>query len=248
MHVLRTGRTGLLMRASRELEPGEQEAYLALVERRMSREPLQHITGEAWFMGRRFVAAAGALIPRPETECMVEDFASELPARPRRLLDVGTGSGVIAVTLALTHPSCTVVATDASRTALGVAAANARLHGAFNVMLVACDLASALGGPFDGIAANLPYIPSGEMDSLEPEVRRGDPAEALDGGPDGLATVRRLLGQVGALTLPGAVLSLEASGDRVAELAGSLGPDWILLRRGRDLAGQPRWVTAVRGR
>lgn len=199
-------------------------------------------------MGRRFLAAAGALIPRPETECMVEDFARELPAGPRRLLDVGTGSGVIAVTLALMHPSCTVVATDISMTALGVAAANARLHGARNVLLAACDLASALAGPFDGIAANLPYIPSGEMDSLEPEVRRGDPPVALDGGPDGLAAARRLLGQVGALTLPGAVLSLEASGDRVAELAGSLGPDWTLLRRGRDLAGLPRWVTAVRGR
>ncbi len=245
-HVLGMARHELVLAMGSEMGPDKEADLSALARRRAARTPLQHLTGEAWFMGRRFSAGPSALVPRPETETVTEAFIALLGPRPRMLLDVGTGSGVIAVTLALRYPDAFVIGSDVSIEALRLAAGNRRMHGTRNLALAASDSASAFRPGFDGIVANLPYIPSREIPLLEPEVRDGDPERSLDGGEDGLDLVRRLAGEAAAMLVPGGVLVLEASPGGVetmaAEMEGSGG--WASVRTGADLSGRPRWVAA----
>lgn len=248
MHVLGLPRHALHMSSRMALDPDRETEYFSLVEARAGRIPLQHLTGEAWFMGRRFLAGPEALVPRQDTESTVEVLLGMLEAEPGRLLDAGTGSGVIAITLALEHPGCLVVGCDVSPAALRLASRNRAMHGAWNTVLVRGDLGCAFAGGFDGIAANLPYIPSGVVPTLEPEVGIHDPAVSLDGGPDGMTLMRRFSGQAVRLLKPGGALVMEASGPQPSILAALLEStgEWVDVRHGADLSGRPRWVSARR--
>jgi release factor glutamine methyltransferase len=229
------------------LPPAILESFMELVARRKNREPLQHLLGESGFFGRIFACGSGALIPRPETESLLEAFMGVIPAGPSRLLDAGTGSGVIGISLALELPRVLVAGTDVSREALVLAAVNRTRHGADNYFPVLCDLAGPFSPrtPFDGIIANLPYVCTGELDGLEPEVRDWDPGAALDGGPDGLDLVRRLVASAPPLLAPGGVLALEidpAQAQGVVDLLGRAG--WSAVKVIPDLSGRDRVVIA----
>ncbi|MFM8682706.1 MAG: peptide chain release factor N(5)-glutamine methyltransferase [Chthoniobacterales bacterium] len=209
-HALGLKRMELYLQFDRQLTEAERAPLRETVKRRGAREPLQHILGTAEFHGRTFACDKRALIPRPETEQLVE-IALEMAkgkAAPK-ILDVGTGSGVIAITLALELTAAEVHAADLSPGALALAAENAARHGLTDhIAFHQADLLPPGEIKFDLIIANLPYIPSGEIASLSPEVRH-DPLSALDGGPDGLDLVRRLIDAVPDRLAPGGALLLE---------------------------------------
>ncbi len=209
-HALGLKRMELYLQFDRPLGETERAPLRDLVKRRGAREPLQHILGTAEFYGRTFGCDRRALVPRPETEQLVE-FALELAKTKTgpTILDIGTGSGVIALTVALELPAAALHATDASPDALTLAAENAARHQAIDrVTFHQADLLPPGDTPFDLIIANLPYLPTGDMSALAPEVRH-DPPAALDGGPDGLSDIRRLIESAPALLVPGGALLLE---------------------------------------
>ncbi len=225
------------------------DKYRETVRRRKNREPLQHITGKVDFLGRSFIAGSGALIARPETEYLTELFINEL-SEPEYILDVGTGSGVIAVSLALEFPAALVIGTDISRSALALAYENKKLFNARNLILVRTDLIEAFRrdtGKLDGIIANLPYIPSDQIRDLEPEVRDGDPLIALDGGNSGLDLVLSLIVSAPAILRKGGILALELDREQVDTVSETLEKDtlWENVKAWNDYAGRPRVVTAL---
>lgn len=215
------------------------------LDRRAAGEPFHHLTGACPFWGRLFAVTPDVLVPRPETELVVTRALDlHLPAAPR-VLDVGTGSGCLAVTLALELPGSAVTATDVSLAALAVARRNVAALGA-RVALVAADLTSPVASGFDLVVANLPYLASAEIELLTPEVRDHDPRSALDGGPDGLDQVRRLLPQLPAILAPGAHALLELGAEQAAELARGPLPEGLAPAGvERDLGGVER-VLALR--
>ena len=174
------------------------EPLRAKVRRRSEGEPLQHLLGSWEFFGRRFKTDRRALIPRPETERLAELILNQIPARTSpgtRLADVGTGSGVLAVTLALERPGLEVVATDLSADTLALARENAGVYEVdARIAWLQTDLLSGVDTDFDFLVANLPYVPSAEIAKLSREVQH-DPPLALDGGQDGLDVIRRFVGQ-----------------------------------------------------
>jgi release factor glutamine methyltransferase len=213
--------------------------------RRAAGEPAHHLTGRCSFWGREFEVSPAVLVPRPETELVVAAaLALPLP-EAAWVLDVGTGSGCLAVTLAAERPRWSVTATDRSLPALEMARRNALGHGV-GVDLACGDLGSCLLGGYELVVANLPYIPSGRLASLPLEVRH-DPVLALDGGGDGLDLVRALLGDLRRLLAPGAsaVLELgEDQADAVSTIADAVG--LAVVRRVRDLSGCERVVVLQR--
>lgn len=224
--------------------------YSLLVERRRSREPLQHITGSVEFLGRQFFAGPGALVPRPETETLAGIFMKGL-SNPQYLLDLGTGSGVLAVSLALEYPEATVIASDLSAEALKIAIRNIRSAGADNVHPLRMDMLEALNHEtacFDGIVANLPYVPSEQLPSLQPEVRDGDPWIALDGGSDGLRLVSILIGSAPVFMRDQGFIALELASGQVDMVAVRMSESasWKDVKTHRDLTGRKRFVTAKR--
>lgn len=210
------------------------------VDRRAAREPAQYITGHREFFGREFAVGQGVLIPRPETELLVELALAELDEGPGRVVvEVGTGSGAVAVSVAAERPSAAVLATEISAEALHYARRNALAH-ARHVQLVQADLASPVARA-DVVLANLPYIPTWEIEALEPEVSKWEPRVALDGGDDGFALIRRLVEDC-ARRLQPHLLALEV-GYGQAEAVGTIvrehGPEpWFV----KDLAGIDRVV------
>jgi release factor glutamine methyltransferase len=196
-----------------------------LIQRRSLGEPIAYLCGEAWFFGRRFIVDERVLVPRPETELLIEFALTHLRSRtwenPPRVADVGTGSGAIAVTLAVESPGAQLTAIDCSPDALRVAAANRDLHGVGERMrCLRSDLFSGWvsGLRFDLVAANLPYLRDDELPS-RPNPLGFEPRLALVGGPDGLRCYRRLLRMLPARLEPGALVLLEAAPPTMARLA-----------------------------
>ena len=221
-HVLGKKRIELYMEFDRPLGERELAPLRELIRKRAAGAPLQHLLGTVEFHGRIFVTDARALIPRPETELLMELALKEtLPPSPR-VLDVGTGSGVIALTLAAELPQSDVSAVDVSPDALDLARQNAqRLGLAERVRFFQSDLLQSVEGGFDLIAANLPYIPGGEIAGLAREVQR-DPVLALDGGPVGTEIVEKLIDQARAHLKPGGRLVLEIGHDQAPALQAEL--------------------------
>ena len=251
--ALRLRRIDLYLQFDRPLDDGQLGAIRELVRRRGEGEPVAHITGEREFHGRPFTVSAGALIPRPETETLVElALARARSLEPAgdgvRIADAGTGSGCIAVTLAAELPGAAVSGTDLSAAALEVAAANAARHGlAGRVELLAGTWCEPLAGRIvEMVVSNPPYIPSAELAGLARDVRDHEPVLALDGGPDGLDAYRRLLPSIAGILAPGGWVGLEIdirAGEQVSAIAReALGPVATIAVH-PDLSGRPRVVT-----
>lgn len=253
-HTLGLTRAQLLARPEQPLSPEQQARYAALVNRAAAGEPLAYITGVREFHGLDFAVDARVLVPRPETELLV-DLALQFlttestQSAEKRVLDVGTGSGCIAVTIAVKHPAASVTATDISEEALAVARANAARHGvAQRIAFFRSDLLSSfhlLPASFDLIAANLPYIASAELRDLA--VAGHEPRLALDGGPDGLLWIRRLLVDAPRALKPGGLLLLEigaTQGAAATALVQAAFPQGRVTLH-RDLAGLDRVVSVL---
>jgi release factor glutamine methyltransferase len=247
------GRATLCARLREPVAASSSRRFAAMLGRRAAREPLQYIVGHQEFWSLDFTLTPDVLIPRPETEILVEETLRELRRRgrtsaPTSLCDVGTGSGCVAVALARELPRATLYALDLSPAALRVAALNVRRHGvAGRVQLVVSDLFAAVAGVrFDAIVANPPYVASADVLGAQPELR-WEPRTALDGGADGLAVIGRLLRDAGAQLAPGGVLVMEigaAQAEGVTVLARAAG--WADVSIRTDYAGLPRVVVAER--
>jgi len=251
-HVLATDRLALYREEQRALSPREWTLFRDLLVRRARREPVAYLTGRKEFMGLAFAVNRAVLIPRPETELLVERALAlssgwEAPV----VVDVGTGCGAVAVSLAYYHAWAEVHATDISDAALAVARENAARHGvASRVHLYPGDLLAPvvfLAGRVDLVVANLPYVTSGELARLPPDVRDYEPRAALDGGPDGLALYRRLVPQAARVLRAGGVLLAEVGpgqGRVLADLLVAAG--WRETRVILDYGGRERVVEAIR--
>jgi release factor glutamine methyltransferase len=247
-HVLGKKRIELYMEFDRPLGERELAPLRELIRRRGTGEPLQHLLGTVEFHGRVFATDARALIPRPETELLMELILKEpLPEAPS-ILDVGTGSGVIALTLSAERPAAEVTAVDVSPEALALARENAaRLGLSERVRFFQSDLLAAVEGTFDLVVANLPYIPGGEIAGLSREVQR-DPRLALDGGPVGTELMERLLGEAKSHLKPGGRLVLEIGHDQAAPLAAAMErQNYRDIRPVADYQGILRFLFAIYG-
>jgi release factor glutamine methyltransferase len=235
----------LLAYPERLLSVPDVAAYRGLVCRRVSGYPLPYLTGKVEFYGLEFAVTPEVLIPRPETETLVD---LGLAWRPGVVVDVGTGSGCVAVALAACMPWARVYATDLSAAALRVAAANARRHGVHGrVRLIQCDLAGPLAGPADLVVSNPPYVAEREWALLPESVRRHEPRLALDGGTDGLAVIRRLLAAGPRVLKPGGTLLVEigaSQGAAATAAARSLLPGASVSVH-PDLGGRARVLEVV---
>jgi release factor glutamine methyltransferase len=212
-HALETARTRVLARLNEPLMPEIAARYAAAVARRAQYEPLAYILGHQEFYGLDFLVDCRVLIPRHETETLVQIALERAKHKsPSVVVDIGTGSGALALTLAHYLPHARVIATDISRDALDVARSNARrLNLEARVEFVESDLLERVNESFDLLVANLPYIPRARFDQLPREVRAFEPRGALDGGTDGLDVFRRLLAQLPPHAARGAIALLEIS-------------------------------------
>jgi release factor glutamine methyltransferase len=244
--VLDVPRLALHLAPDRAL-PGDALArYADAVARRARREPLQRVLGWEGFRGLRLRMSPGVLVPRPETETLVAWALELLPAGACAVLDVGTGSGCIACALAAERTDIRVLATDISPAAAALARRNAAALGLdTRVRVVVGDLLDAVRGRWDLVVANLPYLPSGLVPTLAPEVARHEPVRALDGGPDGLAAIAPLVEAAPRVLRPGGALALETAGGaqagRVAALLQARGFAEVGVRR--DFPGVDRFVS-----
>jgi len=241
--VLNQARPWILAHADQSLTENEEHEAAILLQRRLQGEPLPYILQHQEFFGLDFHVTPAVLIPRPETELLVEKALGWIKSHPGRnfAADVGTGSGCIAVSLAVNVPDMICLGADKSFAALQIARKNAAAHHVLErVWTVQTDLLSSVINRFDLICANLPYIPSQTVANLE--VARYEPLSALDGGMDGLSLIRRLLEDAPRVTAPGGVLLLEieaGQGESTPALAASIFPTaYITLHP--DLAGRPR--------
>lgn len=245
-HVLGRDRAYLYAHPEEELTPEQAARLAAAVGRRAGGEPLQYITGEEEFRGRRFEVSPAVLIPRPETELLVEAALERMaPEAAVRAADVGTGSGCIAVTLALERPWARVLATDTSAAALGVARANAARLGAA-VEFLECDLLAGIEGGLDLVVSNPPYIAEAEYATLAREVREHEPRAALAAGPEGSEAYARLIPQARERLRPGGWLLLELGYSSEAAVRALLGEGWGSVTVRRDAQGWPRVLSAQR--
>ena len=253
-HALASTRMQLILDSKRPLAPAELGRFRDLVKRRRLREPVAYLRGEREFYGRVFKVDARVLIPRPDTETLVEVALARTAHRSlsMRALDLCTGSGCVAISLARERPTSSVYGTDVSAGALEVARDNALRLGAYNVAWREGDLFAALdaepsGAPrFDVVTANPPYIASAEIATLMPDVRTFEPRLALDGGDDGLALVRRIVTGARERLAPGGVLAIEIGAGESADVRALFeanGYDAVEVRR--DYARIERVVSGV---
>jgi release factor glutamine methyltransferase len=250
--TLAVSRGALHVETRRTLQPAAAERYVLALRRRTAREPLQHIVGTQPFRGVSVRVSADALVPRPETELLAGWALELLPPRGTRtplVVDVGTGSGCIACSVASERPDAEVIALDVSTAAAALARENVAALRLPSVTVLVSDLFAALPATrADVIVCNPPYLPTPLIPTLAPEVSRHDPRLALDGGPDGLAVIRRLVAEAPGCLLPGGALVLETAGHEqaraVVALMEAAGFSGVATRR--DLAGIERFVAGRR--
>jgi release factor glutamine methyltransferase len=258
-HVLGLSRGQVQAKAvtNAAIDPEQRLAVLEAIERRAAREPVQHITGRAPFRSLELAVGPGVFVPRPETESVAQvaiDALLAVPSSAPRAIDLGTGSGAIAISLATEVPHAEVVAVENSPRAFIWARQNARELAGDNLRLIFADIAdlpidldgAALDGTFDVVVSNPPYIPLGAI-PRDPEVRLHDPEVALYGGEDGLDVIRAISKRASALLHPGGTLVLEhgeLQGAAVRELLAADG--WRAAATHRDLLGRDRTTTALR--
>ncbi len=230
-----------------EIGAGAAEAIRRMVVRRQSHEPVSRILCRREFYGRTFEVTPAVLDPRPDTETLIE-VALSLVRPNSRILDLGTGSGAIIVTLLAECPKAAGVATDLSAEALAVAKRNAAFHGVSErLQMLHCSWFDSVAGTFDLIVSNPPYIPLGDIAGLPPEVRRFDPAIALDGGPDGLEAYRRIAARAAAHLAPGGRIIVEVgSGQKEGVSAVFAASGFRLETAKADLAGHVRCLAFTR--
>ena len=241
-HVLGCDATALLTHPERILSTAEAEEFDRLLERRLRAEPMQYLTGEQEFFSLRFEVSPAVLIPRPETEHLVEAVLERFEREQAvRIVDVGTGSGAIAVALAHALPHSRVTAVDLFPAALEVARRNAQRHGVIDrLTLLSSDLLAGIDtADFDLVVANPPYIAAGEV--LEPQVADYEPHSALYAGPTGLEIYERLIPQAARVLKPGGWLMLEIGSGQSAALR-NLMHGWAGVTLVNDLQGIPRVV------
>ena len=245
-------RAALAAADGRRLGRDEEAVIAALAERRLAHEPVARIVGWKEFWSLALRVDASTLVPRPETETVVEAALTAIDAagprtRPLRITDLGTGSGAILLALLSELANASGVGTDVSVAALFVARENARRLGLDRAQFLACDMAAALHGPFDIIVSNPPYIASHEIAALAPDVRNFDPRRALDGGSDGLRFYRSIAAAAPALLAPGGTLIVElGTGQSQAVDALFAAGGLVPLPARPDLSGIPRALVAKR--
>lgn len=255
-HLLKLPRMRLYLDFERPLSPAEVDSFREIIKRRGQREPLQHIIGSTSFCGLELAVNRDVLIPRPETELLAErgwTFLNQLSTpnpQPSTVLDFGTGSGCLAIALACKCPPAEVYALDISPEALALARQNAARHGvAERIRFLQGDGFAAVpeGARFDLIISNPPYIPSGEIAALQPEVRDHDPRRALDGGADGLDYGRRLAAESPRFLNPLGRLMLEFGDGQAENLRQAFQEQkWIVEAIEQDYNHQPRILVARR--
>lgn len=247
-HVLGLTRMQLYLQFERPLSEVELARLRPLVKRRGDQEPLQYVTGEAHFHGLVLKVDRRVLIPRPETEQLLEKVKESLPNAPRRMLDLGTGSGAIALAAAKLWPESQVVAVDQSEDALAVARANAESLGlSGRVEFRSSDWFSAIqpGESFDLVASNPPYLTPAEVAAAKAEVREHEPRSALTPGPTGLEALELILAQARRFITPGGLLACETGIEQHAALAQLATAHGYRGHRAlNDLAGRPRFFLA----
>jgi release factor glutamine methyltransferase len=262
LHALAITRAALWSEPMRPLTPEEEARFEPLIAARARRVPLQILIGETDFHGATLSIEPGVFIPRPETECLVEEVLAALRTReaaagrrgvPARgvLLDLGTGTGAIPMALLLALPGWSGFAVDRSARARDLTDRNARQNGvADRLTVLAGDFRDpaipGLTGPADVLTCNPPYIPSAAIPGLMPEVRDHDPLEALDGGPGGIDALRALVRGVPAWLIPGGILAVEIGDDQADASMELFGPLLTDARVARDLAGRPRILVGTR--
>jgi release factor glutamine methyltransferase len=249
-HALGLDHAALAAAATRRLGADEENAIAALARRRLTGEPVARILGYKEFWSLPLRVDAATLVPRPETETVVEAALAAIDAggqrsRDLRIADLGTGSGALILALLSELPNAFGIATDTSTKALVVARDNARRLALSRARFIACNMAAALRGPFDAIVSNPPYIASGDIATLAPDVRDFDPHLALDGGTDGFHFYRAITAAAPTLLAPGGVLVVElgiGQAEPVAQLfaAAGLAPSPPYP----DLNGTPRALVA----
>jgi release factor glutamine methyltransferase len=252
-HVLGIEKAQLYSALDDPLSAGHRLRFQEMLERRMRREPVAYITGRKEFWSLDFVVTPEVLIPRPETELLVEVALLRLKSAASgtsNILDLGTGSGIIAVCLAKERREANISAVDISSSALEVARINSRRHGVSErIRLIHGDLFAVLGEKkrlFDLIVSNPPYIRTGELSLLAPEISQWEPMTALDGGQDGIEYYRRIIGEADEYLAPGSSLVLEIGADMapvITELcsrSGGYGPASVY----QDYAGKDRVIAA----
>jgi release factor glutamine methyltransferase len=252
-HALNLDHAALAAAATRSLNADEETTLAALAKRRIAGEPVARIVGQKEFWSLPLRIDAATLVPRPETETVVEAALAAIDrrgarARPLRIADLGTGSGAIILALLSELPNARGIGTDASSRALLVARDNARRLGLTRASFVACNMAAALRGPFDLIVSNPPYIAAADIATLAREVRDFDPHLALDGGLDGLDAYRAIAATAPALLVPGGTLVVELGIGQMEPVAALYAAAGLALSPPRpDLNGVPRALVATKG-
>jgi release factor glutamine methyltransferase len=247
-HALGLKRIELYLEFERPLAEAELAPLRDLVRRRGQGEPLQHLLGTVEFCGRTFISDKRALIPRPETEELIELLRAEIQNPKSQILDVGTGSGVIALSLAAAFPDATVHACDISADALALARENAARVGLTDrVQFIESDLLAGMAHVYDAIVANLPYVPESDRATLSREVLH-DPATALFGGADGEEIIRRLIIEAPAHLAPGGLLALEIGIGQAEALSAFLAEQkYHHISARQDFAGVTRFLLSRYG-
>jgi release factor glutamine methyltransferase len=249
LHILAAPRTLLFTDPDRILTLNQQTRYESLIGRRLTGEPIQYITGHQEFYGLDLRVTPAVLIPRPETEVLVEAALGLLSKdKPLRIADIGTGSGAIAIAVAHHLPMAQVAAVDLSSEALAIARENAAAHHVeARIRFLESDLLSAIAGeePFDAILSNPPYIPDSDRASLHVQVREHEPASALFAGPSGMDIYERLIPQAFAALKPGGLLAMEIGHGQRNAIVKLLSP-WDSVEFVDDLQQIPRVAIARR--